>query len=76
MTLEIVDIVTYRDEETDQVVNWGILFEDGSVEWFDSEEQAESYWQDKYNLYKMDVDEKKTFLNNLYLKNMKKKHIS
>jgi hypothetical protein len=27
--------------------------------------------EDKYNFFKMDVDDKKTFLNNLYLKNMK-----
>jgi len=37
-------IITHRDEDTREDTAWGILYEDGSVKWYDSLEEAEYYY--------------------------------
>jgi hypothetical protein len=39
-----IDIIVYKDEDTDKETSWGIVFEDGSVKWYDSIEEATYYW--------------------------------
>jgi hypothetical protein len=41
-----IDIIVYKDEDTDKETSWGILFEDGSVKWYDSLDEAEYYFSD------------------------------
>jgi hypothetical protein len=39
-----LDIVVHKDEDTNEEVSWGILFEDGSTKWYESLEEAEYYY--------------------------------
>jgi hypothetical protein len=41
-----VDIITHTDPDND-ALSFGILFEDGSVEWHETLEEAEYYWREK-----------------------------
>jgi hypothetical protein len=36
-----LDIIVHIDEDTNEKTEWGILYEDGSVHWYDSLEEAE-----------------------------------
>lgn len=40
MTMAL-DIIVHNGEDTNEKTEWGILYEDGSVRWYDSLEEAE-----------------------------------
>lgn len=42
-----VDIITHQDEDTNETVAWGILFEDGSVKWYDTLDEANYYYPEE-----------------------------
>lgn len=39
-----LDIIVHKDEETREETAWGIVYEDGSVKWYDSLDEAEYYF--------------------------------
>lgn len=45
-----LDIITHKDEHTREEIAWGITFDDGSVKWYDSIEEATYYFDDKEGL--------------------------
>lgn len=42
-----IDIVTYKNEDR-EITAWGVAYQDGSVKWFDTLEEAESRLEDDY----------------------------
>ena len=41
-----LDIIVYKDENTGKETSWGIAFDDGSVKWYDSLDEATYYFSD------------------------------
>lgn len=39
-----LDIIVHKDDTTGEDSSWGIVYEDGAVQWYDSLEEAEYYF--------------------------------
>lgn len=46
---EAIDIIVHKDEDTNEETAWGVLYEDGSVRWYDSLDEALYYYPAGHN---------------------------
>ena len=38
------DIISHKDDHTREEISWGVVFDDGSVKWYESFEEASYYF--------------------------------
>lgn len=46
---EAIDIIVHKNEDTNEETAWGVLYEDGSVRWYDSLDEALYYYPAGHN---------------------------